>query len=106
MNFDQIIPLAAEFLVRNPAKAMHLFFMLTPVRNQLLNTLTDEQLEWLSHDIQTRPTGLLEFCNTNAGRQEMARFMESYQKAVVRVQQQPRAITLTVAPDPLQKQSA
>jgi hypothetical protein len=101
-NITQIIEIGLQYIATNPAKAVLAFFTLSPVRNTLVCSLTDDQLEWLSKDIQTNPMRFLDHLKSPAGRQEIARIFENYQKSVTGKVGQPKMIMLSVAPAPAQ----
>lgn len=102
INIEQIAALVSHYVKQNPAKAILMLLTFNPVKQQLVNTLTDDQLEWLSYDIQSRPLGLAEYFQSNAGRQEISRLFESYRKNVTTSNRQPAAVSLQVLPEQVQ----
>lgn len=103
ISSEQIAAIATQFISQNPAKAILMFFTFNPVKQQLINTLTDDQLEWLSYDIQNRPLGLVDYFQSNAGRQEISRMFEAYKKAVTSANRQPTSVALSVLPVSVQQ---
>jgi hypothetical protein len=52
-----------------------------PIKGYLIRSLTPDQLEWLSHDVQTHKDGLLAFMATNSGHDCITHLFTEYQRS-------------------------
>lgn len=87
--------LAAEWIAANPAEAIRMVITSPPVVQYLNAALSEDQLEWLSYDIQTRPLGLLEFALSRSGRHVVERAMIEYRAEIEARQRKPRSLEIS-----------
>ncbi len=84
------------FLAQNPAGALRAVLTSAPVAATLRESLSDDELAWLSSDVLSRPLGLIEFATSHAGRIELRRLIQAYQAT----QRKPAAIILATEQSP------
>ncbi len=97
LSNTQIAALAGEWIASNPALAIRMVLTSKPVGNYLINTLSDEDLEWLSQDIQTRPLGLLEYAMSARGREITRQLIAGYKQTIESVKKQPAELQVRIA---------
>jgi len=95
LSKSDIAKLAAQWIADNPAEAVRMVLTAAPVAKYLTSALTDDQLEWLSYDIQTRPLGLVEFALSRGGKHFVERGLIEYRAEVEARQRKPRAMEIS-----------
>lgn len=79
LSKDQMMVFASEYVARNGI-SMRDILTFNPIANYLRLSLDDDQLEWLSYDVQKNPQGLKMFIQSVAGRKAMEQVFIQYQE--------------------------
>lgn len=90
-----IAKFASQWIAENPADAIRMVLTAPPVARYLTSALTDDQLEWLSYDIQTRPLGLLEFALSRTGQHFVERGLIEYRAEIEARPRKPRSLEIS-----------
>jgi len=90
-----IAKFATQWIAENPADAVRMVLTAPAVCDYLTRTLSDDELEWLSYDVQTRPLGLIEFIASKSGRFAVERTFLEYRAEVETRQRKPRSLEIS-----------
>jgi hypothetical protein len=93
---EQIKMIAAEFFAKGNLTTVEIVTF-PPIKNYLINSLNDAQLEWLSDNVQNKPNAIAEYLNSNAGRKMANSLFEDYRRTLEENNQQPKSINLVVS---------
>jgi hypothetical protein len=81
-DMNTVLALLENFMKLNPAGAIRVLILASPIRNYLEKTLPKELLLWLAEDIQTKPTGFIDFLNSDKGKNLTREVFLVYYKSV------------------------
>lgn len=67
MDNKTVLTLLENFMNNNPNGALRILIMAKPIRSFLNANLSEEELAWFVNDLNTRPSGVIEFINSENG---------------------------------------
>ena len=81
-NEEQVVMLISEWVRANPLQALKALASMKPVRDYIIKTLDDEDINWLSAQILSNPTGLLTYVNSRPGKRAFRDMLFEYKQSV------------------------
>jgi hypothetical protein len=67
-DMNTVLSLLENFMKFNPAGAIRVLILASPIRTYLEKTLPKESILWLAEDIKNKPTGFVDFINSDRGK--------------------------------------
>jgi hypothetical protein len=79
---EQITGFISDWVQNNPVTALRTLITMKPIREYIVKTLEDEDLDWLSSEIKKNPVGLLTYINSRPGRRAFRDALFEYKQSV------------------------
>lgn len=78
MDNKTVLALLEGFMGNNPNGSLRILVLAKPIRAFLNANLTEQELAWFVNDLNTRPSGLIEFINSDTGKKLVKEVLAVY----------------------------